>query len=284
MVFPDGLPSRTRGLRRADPPASRARRARRNVERDGGVIRSMSAGDGWNGVTLVRPGPGRRRRRHRRADQPVRGAGSPVGVEALLLRPAARPARAARSRPVSRAEPAEALLVAEIADLTLDVPPPAGRGAAGGRRRARGRRARVGARRGVRRRPLRLGQGPAGRSRRAARHGRGRRRHGRGDPDRRRARGVSRRHRVRQPLGRRHPGRVAWPRRVPVAGRPPGGAGRGREASATYRSTRPPTAGRSCSGSASSSSPPRLRSRTRLIVLPFREWLVRHPKITGGPA
>ena len=40
-------------------------------------------------------------------------------------------------------EPAETLLVAEIADLPLDVPPPPGVELLGGRRRARGRRARA---------------------------------------------------------------------------------------------------------------------------------------------
>ena len=42
-------------------------------------------------------------------------------------------------------EPAEALLVAEIADLPLEVLAAPGRGAAGGRRRTRCRRARAGA-------------------------------------------------------------------------------------------------------------------------------------------
>jgi GNAT superfamily N-acetyltransferase len=96
-----------------------------HIEHDGGVIRSISGGDGWIGVTwssldkvsadaaiaaqigrfveLSRPWEWK----HYSYDQP------PDLPDRLLAAGFAR-------------EPAEALLVAEIADLTLDLPPPPG--------------------------------------------------------------------------------------------------------------------------------------------------------------
>ena len=72
-------------------------------------------------------------------------------------------------------EPVETLLVAEIADLPLDVPPPPRYRA--GRRHRRGRSGRPcrRARRGVRRRQRRAGAGAARTPRRPAHHGGGRR-------------------------------------------------------------------------------------------------------------
>ena len=229
------------------------------VEHDGGVVRSVSGGDGWNGVTwcdldrvsadaviaaqisrfaeLARPWEWK----HYSYDQP------PDLPERLL---------AAGFTP----EPAEALLVAEIADLTLDVPPPPGvelravvdrQGVEalvavhdevfGGDHSALGR-------------ALLAGLGAP------ADHGRGRRRLRPG--------------RLRSPRG-------AWsstpaptsPASGAAARCRPGGAAacsarwsptgprwRRPEASATSRSTPPRTADRSSSDSASSSSPRRRRS------------------------
>jgi GNAT superfamily N-acetyltransferase len=96
-----------------------------HVEHDGSVIRSIGGADGWNGVTwsalddddadgviaaqvnrfteLGRPWEWKHYSYDRPADLPERLLAAGF-----------------------RRDPAEALLVAEIADLTLDVPPPAG--------------------------------------------------------------------------------------------------------------------------------------------------------------
>ena len=95
------------------------------VERDGSVVRCMSTGDGWTGVTWC--------------DLELDPANADAVIAAQIRRfaeksrpwewkhysydqPADLPDRlvAAGFTP----EPAETLLVAEIADLTLDVPPP----------------------------------------------------------------------------------------------------------------------------------------------------------------
>jgi len=95
------------------------------VERDPGVVRRLSAGDGWNGVTW--------------SDLDEASAGAVIAEQVSRFAELARPwewkyysydrppdlpdrLRAAGFTP----EPVEALLVAEIADLTLDVPPPDG--------------------------------------------------------------------------------------------------------------------------------------------------------------
>ena len=116
-----GPPSGAHRVRRAGPPAPGRRRARRARPQRGPLRqrrRRLERGD------LERPGRRQRRRRHRRAARPLRRLRC-LGVEALLLRPAAGPARPALAAGFTR-EPAETLLVAEIADLALDVPPPAG--------------------------------------------------------------------------------------------------------------------------------------------------------------
>ena len=74
-----------------------------SVEYDRCVIRCIGGVDGWTGVSFEQLGRRRRRRRHRIAGQPVRRAVSSVGVEALLIRPALRSARAPPRRGVSRA-------------------------------------------------------------------------------------------------------------------------------------------------------------------------------------
>src|SRR4051812_29807687 len=79
-------------------------------------------------------------------------------------------------------EPAEALMVAEIAELALEVPPPRGGRAACRHRPARRRRARAGPRQGVRRGSLRVRPAPAGPARAPSVDGCGRRRRGRGTP------------------------------------------------------------------------------------------------------
>ena len=192
-----------------------------HVERDGGVVRSISDGDGWSGVTwcaldelsadaviaaqisrfaeMSRPWEWK----HYSYDQP------PDLPDRLL---------AAGFTP----EPAEALLVAEIADLTLDVPAAAGCRTPRRDRRARCRRARSRTQRGVRHRPLRLGQGLARRPRPPAGQDRGGRGVGRGYPSLLGACGFSLRHGLRQPLGRRYVDRLAAPRRVSLARSPPG--------------------------------------------------------------
>jgi hypothetical protein len=95
------------------------------VERDGGVVRSISDGDGWSGVTWC--------------------ALDDVSADAVIAAQISRFAEMSRpwewkhysyDQPPDlpdrllaagfTPEPAEALLVAEIADLTLDVPPPPG--------------------------------------------------------------------------------------------------------------------------------------------------------------
>ena len=97
------------------------------VEHDGSVVRCVSTGDGWNGVTWC--------------DLDQVNADADAVIVAQIRRfaelsrpwewkhysydqPADLPDRllAAGFTP----EPAETLLVAEIADLTLDVPPPEG--------------------------------------------------------------------------------------------------------------------------------------------------------------
>jgi hypothetical protein len=96
-----------------------------HVEHDGNVIRSVSAGDGWTGVTWCG------------LDQ--------AGADAVIAAQISRFAELSRpwewkhysyDQPLDladrllaagfSAQPAETLLVAEIADLTLDVPPPPG--------------------------------------------------------------------------------------------------------------------------------------------------------------
>jgi hypothetical protein len=95
------------------------------VERDGGVVRSIRDGDGWSGVTWC--------------------ALDDVGADAVIAAQVSRFAELSRpwewkhysyDQPPDlpdrllaagfTREPAEALLVAEIADLSLDVPPPPG--------------------------------------------------------------------------------------------------------------------------------------------------------------
>ena len=73
---------------------------------------------------LERPGRRQRRRRHRRADQPVRRAA--VGVEALLLRPAAGPARPAGRGGLHAASRPRRCSSPRSPTSSLDVPPPAG--------------------------------------------------------------------------------------------------------------------------------------------------------------
>jgi GNAT superfamily N-acetyltransferase len=96
-----------------------------HVEHDAGVIRCIGGADGWNGVTWSAL-------EDTNADTVIAAQVSRFAELARPWewkhysydRPPDLPARllAAGFTP----EPAEALLVAEIADLTLDVPPPAG--------------------------------------------------------------------------------------------------------------------------------------------------------------
>ncbi|MEV6862780.1 GNAT family N-acetyltransferase [Streptosporangium subroseum] len=95
------------------------------VEHDGGVIRSMSAGDGWAGVTWC--------------DLDPAGADAVIAAQIHRFAGLARPwewKHYSYDRPPDlpdrllaagfTPQPAEALLVAEIADLPLEVPPPPG--------------------------------------------------------------------------------------------------------------------------------------------------------------
>ena len=94
------------------------------VEHDDGVIRSISGGDGWTGVIWCDLDDGR-------ADAAI---AAQISRFADLSRPwewkhysydQPPTYRAAARRRFDR-DPPEALLVAEIADLALDVPPPPG--------------------------------------------------------------------------------------------------------------------------------------------------------------
>ena len=96
------------------------------VERVGGVVRQVAAEHGWNGVRLVRPGRGRAPTRRspsrsryytglgREFEWKLYGHDLPVDLGQRL--------RAAGFT----AEPEETLMIAEVADLTLDVEPPEG--------------------------------------------------------------------------------------------------------------------------------------------------------------
>ena len=151
------------------------------VERDDSVIRSISVGDGWTGVTW--------------SDLDEANANSVIAAQVSRFAELARSWEwkhyydqpsdlcdrllAAGFTP----EAAEALLVAEIPHLTLDAPPPPGVELRESRQRAGCRGARVGARRGVWRRQLLRGQDLIGRSRQPAQqHNRRRRRRGRASP------------------------------------------------------------------------------------------------------
>ena len=98
---------------------------RRGAGNDDGVVRTVSAADGWSGVTWSDLDG-------RDADaviaaQIARFAGRPGPWEWKHYsydRPADLPQRLVAAGFIP--EPAEALLVAEIADLALDTPPPAG--------------------------------------------------------------------------------------------------------------------------------------------------------------
>ena len=105
-----------RRLPRPDPPDGR-------IEHDGGIVRSISAG--WAGVTW--------------SDLDDRGADAVIAEQIGRFAPLSRPwewKHYSHDRPADLPdrllaagfipEPAEALLVAEIADLDLDVPPPPG--------------------------------------------------------------------------------------------------------------------------------------------------------------
>ena len=190
------------------------------VEHDRGVIRCVSDAGGWNGVTWSDLDDGS-------ADAVIAAQVSRFSTpwewkHYSYDQPPDLPDRLVAAG--FTREPAETLLVAEIADLELDVPPPAGvelravvdqqgvdavvavhdevfgedHSASARCWRAASRSAPVASRAG---------------------------RRGRGDPDRGRPGAVPSRPRLRRPVGRRHAARVARPRRVPRARRPPGRAG-----------------------------------------------------------
>ena len=116
-----------------------------SIERDGNVVRSVPSGDGWTGVTWSDLNPdgtdadaviaAQIRRFSRlgrfgqfsRSEQLGRSGQSSRPWEWKLYSYDQPPDLADRLRAAGfTAEPAESLLVAEIAELTLDVPPPAG--------------------------------------------------------------------------------------------------------------------------------------------------------------
>lgn len=97
----------------------------RTIEHDHGVVRSLPLGDGWAGVTWC--------------DLDPAGADAVIAAQISRFAPLSRPwewKQYSYDQPPDlsdrllaagfRPEPTEALLVAEIADLTLDVPRPAG--------------------------------------------------------------------------------------------------------------------------------------------------------------
>ncbi|MDP9841424.1 GNAT family N-acetyltransferase [Streptosporangium lutulentum] len=95
------------------------------VEHDGGVIRSVSAGGGWTGVTWCDLDPADADAVIAAQIDRFAGLSRPWEWKHYSYdRPSDLPDRllAAGFTP----QPTEALLVAEIADLTLDVPPPPG--------------------------------------------------------------------------------------------------------------------------------------------------------------
>ena len=198
-----------------------------HVEHDGNVIRSIGGGDGWTRRDLVRPGRRRRRRRHRRADQPVRelwrarGSGSTTPTTGPPTCPSgcSRPgSRASRPRPCSsprsqtwrstcRRLPGVELR-AVVDEQGVEALVSVHDEVFGEDHSALGRALLAG-----------LARQPAAPRPSSP---------GRRDADRRRARGVPRRHRLRQPVGRWHLAALARPWRVPLARRPPGGAGAAR--------------------------------------------------------
>ena len=228
MVFPDGLPSRAGGVRRADTAPPAARRAGRPRRADDGVVPGRRGSGRVERSHVVRPSrPASRTPSSRRRSRGSRRSPSP-GSGALSRTTA--PGSACTAAAAGSARAGRGTARRRDRRSSIDIPPPAG-SSCGRSSTSPGVDAlvRVHERSSARITPV----GPAllaGLGARAP-HSGCRVLALPGNSDLRRPDGVPPRHGLREPLGRRHAGGMAGPGVVPVAGRLPCGAGGGERVS-----------------------------------------------------